>query len=159
MAALSAVILRPARADEGAQLADLRVRAMRESLQAVGRFDPARARARFLDSFEPADTQVVECAGQDVGLLVLRRQGPEWLLDHLYIDPEHQGRGLGTQVLQNVLALADQHQRPLRVGALKGSRSNAFYQSHGFSLVETSDWDLLYLRQPGPANTPLPTPS
>jgi len=37
-------------------LAQIRVEAMRPSLEAVSRFDPERARNRFLSSFQPLDT-------------------------------------------------------------------------------------------------------
>ena len=41
---------------DGDLLADIRVAAMRPSLEAAGRFDPVRARRRFRDTFEPSDT-------------------------------------------------------------------------------------------------------
>lgn len=37
-------------------LATIRVAAMRESLERIGRFDPDRARRRFLDTFSPDHT-------------------------------------------------------------------------------------------------------
>ena len=37
---------------DGEALASLRVAAMRESLERIGRFDPQRARQRFLATFE-----------------------------------------------------------------------------------------------------------
>ena len=45
-------------AKDGGKLADLRVRAMKESLIAVGRFDPTRARARFLSDYCPEQTKI-----------------------------------------------------------------------------------------------------
>jgi GNAT superfamily N-acetyltransferase len=143
-------------ADEGPALAELRVQAMRESLEAVGRFDPVRARTRFLGSFEPAHTRAVVVAGQTAGFLVLRPDSSPWLLDHLYIAPAHQRQGLGAALLRQLFAEADQAQQPLRVGALKGSRSNTFYQRHGFELVASGEWDHYYLRQPQRPALPLP---
>lgn len=56
----SVVDYRKAQASDAEALADLRARAMRPSLEAVGRFDPVRARKRFLDGFVPDQTQVLE---------------------------------------------------------------------------------------------------
>lgn len=151
----AALTLRPVQADEGPALAELRVLAMRDSLQALGRFDPDRARARFLGSFEPAHTRAIVSAGQTAGFVVLRPEGGHWLLDHLYIVPGHQGQGLGAQVLERVFAEADQAGQVLRVGALKGSRSNAFYLRHGFVPVDAGEWDLYYQRQPRTPAQPL----
>lgn len=152
-------LLREVQASEGPALAELRVQAMRESLQAVGRFDPARARARFLDGFDPAYTRAVVHGGQTVGFVVLRPQAEGWLLDHLYIAPAHQGQGLGQQVLQAVFAAADRARQVLQLGALKGSRSNAFYQRHGFIQTATTEWDHHYRREPQPLAQPLPAHS
>ena len=52
-----------ANADDAERLADIRVEAMRPSLQAAGRFDRDRARARFLDAFRPEDTRLILDAG------------------------------------------------------------------------------------------------
>lgn len=152
----AALVLRPVRADEGAALADLRVGAMRESLEALGRFDANRARARFLDGFDPALTRAIVVAGQTAGFVVLRSAPDHLLLDHLYVSPSHQGQGVGAEVLRRVFAEADAAHKILRVGALKGSRSNAFYLRHGFSLVESAEWDHSYVRQPAPWAAPLP---
>lgn len=127
-------------------LADLRVQAMRESLEAIGRFDPQRARERFLASFTPEDTQTLVTDGERIGFVVIRCRP-----DHLYILPAHQGRGFGAQVLQRIFAEADAAELPVRVGALKGSRSNDFYRRHGFVLVESAEWDNYYEREPAGA--------
>jgi hypothetical protein len=46
--------------DEKEALAELRIAAMRPSLEAVGRFDPDRARSRFLNNFCREATRKVE---------------------------------------------------------------------------------------------------
>ena len=48
----AALSFRPVATADGEALAALRVEAMRLSLERVGRFDPDRARLRFLDAFE-----------------------------------------------------------------------------------------------------------
>lgn len=132
-------------------LADLRVAAMRESLERVGRFDPARARERFLSSFDAAVTRHVLADGLRVGLVVVRTNEKEMLLEHLYIDPRHQGRGVGAAVLAEVFSDADRHCLDVRVGALKESASNRFYMRHGFEPVAQDEWDLYYVRKPSAA--------
>ena len=55
-------------------------------------------------------------------------------------------RGLGGRTLKRLLAQADAQGLPLRVGALRDSDSNRFYQRHGFVQVDESEWDIEYLR-------------
>ena len=136
--------------EDAEALADLRVLAMKDSLMALGRFDPIRARERFLSGFEPGFTwQIFEDACL-VGFWVLKPQEPVWLLDHLYVLPSHQDQGIGAQVLAHLFAKADQAGKALRVGALKGSRSNNFCLCHGFVKVGEGEWDIYCERQPTP---------
>ncbi len=66
-------------------LVALRIAAMRESLERIRRFDPQRARERFLSSFDPTRTRHIVVDGHRVGFVVTTPQA-EWLsLDHLYI--------------------------------------------------------------------------
>jgi GNAT superfamily N-acetyltransferase len=139
---------RPAATEDAGALADLRVLSMKDSLMALGRFDPVRARDRFLSGFEPRCTWQIYEKEQRVGFWVLKPQDPAWLLDHLYVLPSHQGRGIGAQVLAHIFAQADLEGRVLRLGALKGSRSNDFYLRHGFAKVDEAEWDFYYERQP-----------
>ena len=127
-------------------LAAIRIEAMRESLERIGRFDPARARERFRSGFSPAQTRYILVGTETVGFLVTIPQGQHLLLDHLYIKPMHQGRGIGAEVLQLVFAQAASFGLPVKVGALRQSDSNRFYARHGFQMVEQSEFDNYYLR-------------
>jgi GNAT superfamily N-acetyltransferase len=146
-----AVTFEPASADDAEALVAIRIAAMRESLDRIGRFDPQRARDRFLAHFDPACTRHVLVDGARAGFVVLRPQDDTWLLDHLYVLPSFQGRGIGAAVLRDVFASADAHGRALRVGALRESGANRFYARHGFELVGRTEWDNHYLRPAGAA--------
>ncbi|MDH6151812.1 MULTISPECIES: GNAT family N-acetyltransferase [Paraburkholderia] len=129
-------------------LVAIRIAAMRESLERVGRFDPQRARERFLASFDPARCRFIEVDGVRSGFILIRPQADYWLLDHLYILPAHQGKGIGAAVLRDVFANADAQRMPIRLGALRGSDSNRFYQRYGFVQTDEGEWDIYYVRQP-----------
>ena len=72
---------------EPSSLAAIRVEAMRPSLEAIGRFDPERARNRFLETYNANDTQVVHVGGDLIGFYVVRKRPDHLYLDHLYIRP------------------------------------------------------------------------
>lgn len=138
----------PAVAADLDALVALRIEAMRESLERVGRFDPARARERFASSFEPARTRHLLLDGQRVGFVVVKPRPDGLLLDHLYLRPDAQGQGVGSRVLADVLAEADAQGLPLHVGVLRDSVANAFYARRGFQKVGEAQWDLYYRRDP-----------
>nr|WP_255429584.1 GNAT family N-acetyltransferase [Ramlibacter albus] len=139
---------RPVSREDGDALATLRVEAMRESLERAGRFDPERARNRFLDAFSPDATHEIVANGERAGFYVLKWKGASLWLDHLYLKAQWQGRGIGAQVLRHVFARADELQVDVGVGALRGSPANRFYARHGFELVEQVDVDNYYVRRP-----------
>lgn len=133
-------------ASDAEALVALRIRAMRESLERLGRFDSVRSRERFLSAFSPKSTRHILVDGDRAGFVVVKPDGDGLLLDHLYIDPRFQNRSVGASVLATVFAEADARGVPLRVGALRGSDSNRFYQRHGFELVNEDEWDIYYVR-------------
>ncbi|WP_200821234.1 GNAT family N-acetyltransferase [Oceanicoccus sp. KOV_DT_Chl] len=130
--------------DDGETLAELRVLAMRESLEAIGRFKPERARQRFLDRFDPTNTRKVFINGELVAFYVVLDKVDYLLLDHLYVHPDYQGRKIGSNILAEVIASAREKGKDIRLGALKGSRSNDFYKAHGFTRTHTEEYDNFY---------------
>ncbi len=140
--------LQPAAAADFEALLALRIRAMQPSLQALGRFDPARARERFASTFAAEHLHHIVCAGRRVGCVSLRPKPGALRIDHLYIEPEAQSQGLGAWVMDWALSLADLRQVPLELAALQGSDSNRFYQRHGFVETSRSDFDIEYRRAP-----------
>ena len=142
----SRVTFENAVASDGEALAAIRIEAMRESLERIGRFNLQRARERFLSAFSAAHTQHILLAARRVGFFVLKPQEEGLLLDHLYIRPGYQGQGVGAAVLAEVFARAEQAGCPVYVGALRESDSNRFYARHGFVLVEQAEFDNYYVR-------------
>lgn len=88
--------------DELQELIDIRLAAMKPSLVAIGRYDPKRATERFVSSYDPAVTNCIVLSGQIIGFYVLIHHDDHLLLNHLYIQPESQGQGYGSLVLDAV---------------------------------------------------------
>jgi ribosomal protein S18 acetylase RimI-like enzyme len=135
-------------------LVAIRIEAMCESLERIGRFDPVRARERFREGFRAEFTRHIEVSGQRVGFVVVKPDDG-WLLDHLYIKPNAQGAGIGSIVLRHIFMEADAAAMTLPVGALRESASNRFYTRHGFQFVESSEFDNYYVRSPQDIHTQL----
>jgi ribosomal protein S18 acetylase RimI-like enzyme len=136
-------------AEDFEELLALRIAAMRESLEAVGRFDPVRARERLRKSFYPEHTAFIVVDGQKIGFYTLRPADGGLQLDHLYVHPNFQSRGIGSEVLRHLLALADASQMTVSLGALRDSPSNRFYQRHGFVQTAEDELDIYYVRTSG----------
>ena len=129
-------------------LVQMRIDAMRDSLECIGRFNPERARERFLNGFEPAHCRFILADGQRAGFVQAQPTHSHVALEHLYVVPGYQGKGIGAAVLESIFADADARSMPVRVGALRDSDSNRFYQRHGFVKVEETQWDIYYVKAP-----------
>lgn len=140
------IVLVPIDAGDFEALADLRVEAMRENLERIGRFDPVRARERLHKGFAAEFTRHIVVGGERVGFVVLKPGETAWRLDHLYLKASAQRRGTGAAVLALVFAEVDAVAAPLRVGTLRVSAANRFYVRHGFRLVESGEFDNHYER-------------
>ncbi|NLR76226.1 MULTISPECIES: GNAT family N-acetyltransferase [Leeia] len=138
--------LLPAQDSDFETLLALRIRALRPSLEALGRFDPQRARERFRQAFSPARTLRIELEGSCIGLITVDRSQDPWALEQLYLDPSAQGCGIGSHLLRQLLQEADQAQVTVRVDALRGSDANRFYRQHGFEQIGEGEWDIHYQR-------------
>ncbi|WP_265595064.1 GNAT family N-acetyltransferase [Haloferula sp. BvORR071] len=131
------------------RLAKIRAAAMRKSLARVGRFDPKGSRTRLLVSFAPEFTRTIEVDGKTVGFYAARRSETGVELEHLYILPKFQNRGIGSQVLHFILEEAERLRLPVFVVAVKESASNRFYRRHGFMPDGVGKWDNYYVRHSG----------
>ncbi|MDV5146400.1 GNAT family N-acetyltransferase [Streptomyces sp. SBC-4] len=130
--------LRPGRPEDVEPVAELRAVVMRDDLVRLGRYDEHRVRQRLRDGFSPAYTSVIEVGGAFAGCVTLRPyeegDGAGVYLEHFYLAPELQGRGLGTAVLRALLDRTDGEEIPVRLVVLKGSAARRLYEREGFTL-------------------------
>ncbi|MFM2486955.1 GNAT family N-acetyltransferase [Celerinatantimonas yamalensis] len=129
---------------DGNKLAEIRAAAMKPSLEAIRRFDENRVRSRFLESFVPDETFKIVYDNEVVGFYVVRDKGDHIYLDHLYVEPSFQNMKIGKSVIDKVKKDATQRGLPVRLGALRGSKSNDFYKQNGFIKTNEDEFDLYY---------------
>jgi len=118
----------------------LRIEALRESLERLGRFNPDVARARLKSQFRPEWMRHLVIGGERVGYFTVEPREGELRLHHLYVLPKAQGQGLGAWVIDQVKARG----LPVTLAALRESRANDFYRRHGFEVVQEQDFDIEY---------------
>lgn len=133
-------------------LAALRLQAMRDSLQALGRYDPVRSRERLLAGFRAELARHILVDERRVGFYLLDTGSAAWRLQHLYLLPEACGQGIGARVMAGLCERARRAGASLTLSALKGSSSNHFYLAQGFVPIGASEWDIDYCWTP-PADT------
>jgi GNAT superfamily N-acetyltransferase len=105
-----------------------------------GRWDEARERAQFERQLDLHATRVIQADGVDVGFVMCVEREGLLELHTLCIAPEHQGRGLGSQVTASIMARAAVAGQDVVLAVLKTNpRAEALYRRLGFSVVGESE--------------------
>ena len=136
----------------------LRIEVMREHLERVFRYEPARARKIFRGHFDEPGMRLILMGGERVGCVGFRRLEREIKIDSFYLDRRLHNSGLGARILKVLLAEADATGLPVRLEVLTGSKAGRFYTRHGFVKLREDDIEGHYERpaggQPIPALMP-----
>ena len=139
--------LRTAEPGDVEAIAELRAEVMRADLERLGRYDEHRVRQRFRDSFSAQHTSVIVADGAFAGCVTVRPAEDGRWLEHFYLAPSVQGRGLGSAVLRTVLKQIDADGVLVRLNVLQGSAAQRLYERHGFTVESEDSVDVFMIRQ------------
>jgi ribosomal protein S18 acetylase RimI-like enzyme len=114
----------------------------------LGRFDEHRVRQRLRDGYSPQHTSVIVVDGAFAGSVAVRPAEDGRWLEHFYLSPELQGRGLGSAVLRTLLQDSDADGAVVRLNVLQGSPAQRLYERHGFAVESQDPVDVFMVRQP-----------
>ncbi|MFJ9757742.1 GNAT family N-acetyltransferase [Streptomyces sp. NPDC101149] len=140
--------VRRASAADVEAVAELRAVVLRADLERLGRYDEQRVRQRLRDGFTPAHTWVIEVNGVFSGCVSLRPAEDAHWLEHFYLTPHRQGRGIGAAVLSGLLRQCDHDGILVRLNVLQGSPARRLYERHGFTLEAEDPVDVFMVRKP-----------
>lgn len=142
-------VLRSAVAADIEMIAELRATVMHADLERLGRYDERRVRQRLRDSFSPQHTSIIMIDRELAGCVTVRpAEGRQWL-EHFYLAPHRQSRGLGTAVLRTVLERTDAQGMTVGLNVLQGSTARRLYERHGFVVEAQDPIDIFMVRPPG----------
>jgi ribosomal protein S18 acetylase RimI-like enzyme len=133
------VSLRASSWDDAAFLYHLLKASMQSYVAQTWGWDEQWQQAYFQKTFDPARNQIIVMAGQDVGVISVEKGEQEVFLSRLYILPEYQGRGIGTQLIKRVLAEAFGDNLPVSLRVLRVNPAKELYERLGFVVVEETD--------------------
>ncbi|MFJ9410248.1 GNAT family N-acetyltransferase [Streptomyces sp. NPDC101393] len=150
--------LRPARTADIERIAELRAVVLRADLERLGRYDEHRVRQRLRDSFSARHTATLMVEGELAGCVTVRPADGGQLLEHFYLAPHHQGRGLGSAVLGTLLERADARGMTVRLQVLQGSAAQRLYERHGFVVEAQDPIDVFMVRAAGAGAAAAPLP-
>ena len=96
---------------------------------------------RVLFCFDNA--QLIFLNGQRIGLLKVVEDAERIELVQIQLEPAHQGKGIGQEVLNSIIEKSLREGKPLSLSVLKGNRARKLYERLGFKKVKETDFSLL----------------
>jgi len=114
--------------------------ALGEYVEKTWGWDEGEQRRLHERRFPSQDVRIIGVAGTDVGVLSFVVKPDCLQLNQLFILPEHQGRGIGSQCVRMVLEKARELGLPVHLRVLKANpRALTFYERHGFARTGETD--------------------
>lgn len=144
------VVLRPAEADDFDFLYALnRATMMEYVVETWGRWDERWQEERYRQHFQPSSCRIIAREGQDVGVLASGKTETELVIASIQLLPEHQGRGIGTSLINVFLDEARDQGNDVTLQVLKvNGRARQLYERLGFSTVAETDTHVLMKAAP-----------
>lgn len=103
---------------------------------------------RFAELWNPEVTSVITMGGEDVGYIVLEREGPHLLLAGIYIDGPWRRRGVGSAVVADLLEEARTTGGRVKLQVLRANPAKLFYERLGFVTIGETDTHIQMVSQP-----------
>lgn len=138
--------LRPATDQDKAFVKRLNEEAYRAVVvEQFGAWDDPDQGSMFESEWKTHAWQIVEQRGRQIGAMVILRHPDHIWLHEILVSPEHQGEGIGTELLLGLIDRARASNLPLRLRVLKANRARLLYQRIGFrttGMFEDTHYDM-----------------
>jgi GNAT superfamily N-acetyltransferase len=129
-------VLRPSVAADTDFVCGLITMTMRAHLENSGqRWAPDRVREHCEKEAAAGTIQIIALAATDVGALMYETRPSELWLDGLYLLPTCQGKGIGSTIAQDLIALARAQNVPVRLQVFKANPARRFWERLGFRVI------------------------
>jgi ribosomal protein S18 acetylase RimI-like enzyme len=140
--------LEPAKPEDFDYFYDLRHKTMLEHFQGAGKVWDDAELGRHRLSFNPNTLRMIHYLGQRVGFVDISPRGDDIRISLFCIEPDHQNRGIGTEVTHRIIRAAEGRRQNIIRDVLNGNRAARLYERLGFQRVEGEVEILDYYKRP-----------
>ena len=107
--------------------------------QTRGEWNEQREESQFRDQLDLSAAQVIRSKNLEVGFIMAPIKDNARWIHTICIVPEHQNRGIGTEVVRSVIAEAETQNMPLYLSVLKVNPARRLYERLGFVVFEETE--------------------
>jgi ribosomal protein S18 acetylase RimI-like enzyme len=129
---------------------------MGEYITATWGWDEAWQEDHFRDRWHPDRLTIVEYRGRLVGMFDIEERPGELYLETIEIAPAYQSKGIGTNILREILNSAGSQGLAVGLHVLRVNRARHLYERLGFAVVDETDVRLAMSARPAGAYVPVP---
>lgn len=112
---------------------------IRPHVEAVWGWDQAEQESRFRGGFDEQTIRIVRVDGEDAGYLKIETREDHVFIAGIYLDGRFRDRGIGREIILDVLRSASEAGNPVRLQVLRPSPAQRLYARLGFSVVGTTE--------------------
>lgn len=99
----------------------LRRMTLKPFIEQIWGWDEKYQTEEFQHNFAPERNQIIVFQGNDIGVLELLEDHHKMNIIELEILPEYQGKGIGSDILRNILAAGESKKKSVNVGCFKNN--------------------------------------
>ena len=125
--------------------------------QTWGKWNQDEAKIQIADDIRHWRLCIIELDGKPAGMMRIDEHSTHLDIDQLFLRPETQGLGIGTPLVQRVLARAEAKKLPVRLWVLRINPARALYERLGFVVFEETAASLHPQRCCNPSSEPIHT--
>jgi GNAT superfamily N-acetyltransferase len=112
---------------------------MREFILATwGRWDEARVQSESQKHSQLPNAQVIQVDSVPAGVLVVSRYSTHIQVEQIYLLPQYQRSGIGSNLLNSIITEAAGLNIPIRLRVMAVNPAKNFYEHLGFVVIETT---------------------
>ena|ERR1700742_3995055 len=132
------IALRPARSGDFEFCARLYFSGMEETIQRL-KLDMMAQNRNLRERWHVDEVQIITSDGTDIGWMQSSMKDGARYLEQIFIDAPFQGRGVGTRIINGLIAEAKLNQHPVTLGVVKTNPALRLYERLGFRVTHDDD--------------------
>ena len=108
---------------------------MKPLLSRLGALKETELVANFKRLYDPGDVKIIVVDGSDAGWLQVNENEQEISLFQIHIGSAYRSRGIGTRLMQNLLARGRERGKPVFLYVVRNNPAISLYKRLGFKVV------------------------
>src|SRR4030095_11388857 len=131
--------LRPAVESDVESMMRIAHEGIRPYVEQLWQWDQADQERRFREAFDVTATNIVVVDGRDIGYLHIDHHEDHVFLTGIYLAHEYRRRGLGSELIVDLLERCRSLRKPLRLRVLRPNPAQSLYGRLGFRTIAETE--------------------